>query len=782
MAKLVTKFRYYKPGGRKKIGGYAKYIALRDGVERCDDSKKYAPVSYNQKQLIAKILRDYPDSAEMLEYDDYKQHPTVGNASEFISRAIEDNAHSAMRQKTYADYIATRPRVEKVGSHGLFSDEDGEIVLSEVAADLNTHEGNVWTMIVSLRREDAERLGYNNARAWQLLLRSHTQELADALRIPLEDLKWYGAFHNESHHPHIHVIAYTDDPKVGYLSKNGVEQMRSALGNHIFRDDLQHIFREQTVKRNELKKDWHTLLEKILADMAEKPNTHPEIEANLAELSLRLSRTKGKKVYGYACASGMSFLSTDTKGDIMRNYGSIASKYYGYNISVIDLRNPMRSHGNNLLHLVNKYMDLYSGTNEVQYKAKAEKYAKIIAKTIILSGMEAGSFGQNSYFYDAAEGLITASILLVSEFCKPEERHIVSVFKIIQELLAPGRNRNKNQFQQLMELLPPDHKAKWFAGAALNTAEQSMASVMSTALSRLNAFLDSELETILCNDTEIDAEQFCKEKSAIFIIMPEEDSSKYFMVSLLIQQLYREILAVADEHGGKLENRVVFYCDEFGTLPRIESAEMMFSASRSRRVSIVPIIQSFAQLEKNYGKEGAEIIIDNTQLTVFGGFAPNSESAQILSKAMGSRTALTGSVTQSKGEGSRSLQMIERPLMTPDELKALPKGTFIVTKTGFYPIKVKLKLFFKWGIRFEKEPFTVPMRDRATICYASREELSEAICNKYHVADDKNNGKDIPDSSFRVEEAMAERHYSSKKAAARHKGLRTNLGQDGGTK
>ena len=484
----------------------------------------------------------------------------------------------------------------------------------------------------------------------------------------------------------------------------------------------------------------------------------------------------------YACASGMSFLSTDTKGDIMRNYGSIASKYYGYNISVIDLRNPMRSHGNNLLHLVNKYMDLYAGTNEVQYKAKAEKYAKIIAKTIILSGMEAGSFGQNSYFYDAAEGLITASILLVSEFCKPEERHIVSVFKIIQELLAPGRNRNKNQFQQLMELLPPDHKAKWFAGAALNTAEQSMASVMSTALSRLNAFLDSELETILCNDTEIDAERFCKEKSAIFIIMPEEDSSKYFMVSLLIQQLYREILAVADEHGGKLENRVVFYCDEFGTLPRIESAEMMFSASRSRRVSIVPIIQSFAQLQKNYGKEGAEIIIDNTQLTVFGGFAPNSESAQILSKAMGSRTALTGSVTQSKGEGSRSLQMIERPLMTPDELKALPKGTFIVTKTGFYPIKVKLKLFFKWGIRFEKEPFTVPMRDRATICYASREELSEAICNKYHVADDKSNGKDIPDGSFRVEEAMSERHYSSKKAAARHKGLRTNLGQDGGTK
>ena len=201
--------------------------------------------------------------------------------------------------------------------------------------------------------------------------------------------------------------------------------------------------------------------------------------------------------------------------------------------------------------------------------------------------------------------------------------------------------------------------------------------------------------------------------------MPEEDSSKYFMVSLLIQQLYREILAVADEHGGKLENRVVFYCDEFGTLPRIESAEMMFSASRSRRVSIVPIIQSFAQLQKNYSKEGAEIIIDNPQLTVFGGFAPNSESAQILSKAMGSRTALTGSVTQSKGEGSRSLQMIERPLMTPDELKALPKGTFIVTKTGFYPIKVKLKLFFKWGIEFDTEKYTVPDKGARKVSYTN---------------------------------------------------------------
>lgn len=433
----------------------------------------------------------------------------------------------------------------------------------------------------------------------------------------------------------------------------------------------------------------------------------------------------------YACATGMSFLSTDTKGDVVRNYGTIAEKYYGYNVSVIDLRNPTRSHGNNLLHLVNKYFDLYKENPDcLSYKAKAEKYAKIISKTIISNGMDGASFGENSYFYDSAEGLLTATILLVAEFCKPEERHIVSVYKIIQELLAPSGQKGKNQFQQLMNLLPETHKAKWFAGAALNTSEQSMASVMSTALSRLNAFLDSELEQILCFDTEIDAERFCKEKSAVFIVMPEENPNTFFMVSLIIQQLYREILAVADENGGKLKNRCVFFCDEFGTLPKIESAEMMFSASRSRRLQIVPIIQSFAQLEQNYGKEGADVIIDNTQLTIFGGFAPNSTSAEVLSKSLGSRTVMSGSVSKSKNDPSQSLQMIERPLMTPDELKSLPKGTFVVMKTGFYPMKVKLKLFFKWGITFEKQ-YQVAENGNREVHYANRSELFNNIIQTY---------------------------------------------------
>lgn len=231
----------------------------------------------------------------------------------------------------------------------------------------------------------------------------------------------------------------------------------------------------------------------------------------------------------YACASGMSFLSTDTKGDLARSYGNIC-KEYGYNVAVIDLRNPIRSDSFNMLSMVNKYFDLYKKSNLLSDKAKAEKYAKITAKTIIYSGEgDASSYGQNAFFYDAAEGLLTSVILLIAEYCKPEERHIISVFKLIQDLLAPvpGRADDKKkvtQFQLLMQRLPDTHKAKWFAGAALNSSEQAMQSVLSTALSRLNAFLDSELEQILCFDTAIDTEKFCNSKSALFLIMPEEDS------------------------------------------------------------------------------------------------------------------------------------------------------------------------------------------------------------------------------------------------------------------
>ena len=395
----------------------------------------------------------------------------------------------------------------------------------------------------------------------------------------------------------------------------------------------------------------------------------------------------------FSCASGMSFLALDTKGDLARNYGTIAVQCYGYQVAVIDLRNPTRSDGNNFLSLVNQYVDISVKEPEnIAAKAKAEKYAKILAKTIISPDGDNSNRGQNAFFYDSAEGLLTSVILLLAEFLPPqkidgelrERRHIVSVFKLVQDLLEPSQVKGKSLFQVLMGKLPSEHKARWFAGSALNSAEQAMASVLSTVLSRLNSFLDSELEQILCFESSITAENFASKKSAIFLILPEEDPSKNFMAGLMIQQLSRELLAVADENEGRLPNRVVFFCDELGTMPPFDILPL-FSAGRSRKLTLVPIIQSLAQLEKNYGKEGAEILTDNCQDTIFGGFAPNSQTAEALSKALGNQTVQSGYISKAKEGVNQSLQMMGRPLMAPDELKAIPKGEFVVMKARFVP-------------------------------------------------------------------------------------------------
>ena len=446
----------------------------------------------------------------------------------------------------------------------------------------------------------------------------------------------------------------------------------------------------------------------------------------------------------YACASGMSFFASDTKGDLARNYGAIARDCYGYQVAVVDLRNPTRSDGYNLLTLINHYMDACRrAPADLAARAKAEKYAKILSKTVINPDEE--NFAQNQYFYDAAEGVLTAVILLLAEYLPPkrihgelrERRHIVSVFKLVQELLAPSILPGKNEFQLLMDRLPEEHKAKWFSGSALTAAEQSMASVMSTVLSRLNTFLDSELEQVLCFDSTIDAESFAAKKSAIFLILPEEDQTKNFMAGLMIQTLSRELFSVADEHDGKLPSRVVFFCDELGTMPAFDILPL-FSAGRSRRLTLVPIIQSLAQLEKNYGKEGAEILTDNCQDTIFGGFAPNSQTAEVLSKALGNRTVLSGSISRGKNDPSQSLQMIERPLMTPDELKSIPKGHFIVMKTGTHPMQTRLRLFLEWGITFG-EPYQVSQQAARKVYYASKAELTDVIYRAFPASARQNN-------------------------------------------
>ena len=458
----------------------------------------------------------------------------------------------------------------------------------------------------------------------------------------------------------------------------------------------------------------------------------------------------------YACASGMSFLALDTKGDLARNYGTVAKKHYNYHVTVIDLRNPTRSDGFNLLTLVNRYMDIaQKDPQNLAAKAKAEKYAKILAKTIVNPDGNSASRGENAFFYDAAEGLMAAAILLLTEFQPPtaedqtERRHIVSVFKLVQDLLAPApAPQQKNSFQMLMDRLPDTHKARWLSGAALNSSEKAMETVISTVLSRLNAFLDSELEQVLCFDSAIDAEAFAARKSAIFLVLPEEDQTKNFMAGLIIQNLSRELFAVADENGGKLKNRVVLFCDEFGTMPPFDVLPL-FSAGRSRRLTLVPIIQSLAQLEKNYGKEGAEILVDNCQDTIFGGFAPNSKTAEELSRSLGSRTVMSGSVSKSKNDPSESLQMMERPLMTADELKAIPKGNFIVMKTGVHPMRTRLRLFLDWGITFD-EPYILPEQAARKVAYADKNAVMRSIDRKYP----KPKAKQPPRKSEPVREAQ----------------------------
>lgn len=233
MAKLITKFKYLKPAARQSAGGYAKYIATREGVEKVDDTFKNDLPTEKQKKLIDKILRDFPDSKDMLEYEDYLKEPTLGNASEFISRALEDNAHKAVGVKTYADYIATRPRAERFGSHGLFTDDGVRVKLEDVSKELNEYDGNVWTVIISLRREDAERLGFNSGKRWRDMLRTQTEAIANSFKIPVEDLKWYAAFHNESHHPHVHLMVYSSEQAKPYLTQKGIMNLRSAFAKDI---------------------------------------------------------------------------------------------------------------------------------------------------------------------------------------------------------------------------------------------------------------------------------------------------------------------------------------------------------------------------------------------------------------------------------------------------------------------------------------------------------------------------------------------------------------------
>ena len=299
MAKLVTKFKYLKPNRKVSADGYAKYIATREGVEKIDDTKKFAPATEKQKNLIEKILKDFPDSKDMFEYADYLEKQNAGSASDFISRIMEDYAYEISGRKAYADYIATRPRAERFGSHGLFTDDGVQVQLSKVTEELDKHKGNIWTAIISIRREDAQRLGFNTGARWRDMLRTQTEALAKNLKIPMENLRWYAAFHNESHHPHVHLIAYSTVENEGYLTQKGVENLRSSFAKDIFQQDLLCIYERQTEHRDKLRAEARDIVDDLVSKINSEIYISASIQHKLLELADRLSKTKGKKVYGY---------------------------------------------------------------------------------------------------------------------------------------------------------------------------------------------------------------------------------------------------------------------------------------------------------------------------------------------------------------------------------------------------------------------------------------------------------------------------------------------------
>ena len=304
LSQLIVTSRYLKSGNQKiknKRRNYTKYIATRETVEVRDQNTidRNDNATKNQKELIDDLLIDFPEAKRYLEYGDYIADSTVENASELISTIIERNAYIIGNRQNFVGYMAMRPGVQKRGSHGLFNEKDEPIILDRVANEIANHKGNVWSHVVSLRREDAIRLGYDNSEVWRDLVKRHISDIAKAQRIPLCNLKWYAAFHDTTHHPHIHLLVYSTNPKQGFLTTKGIDQIRSAFANDVFHDNLQSIYQEQTLSRDELKAVSRTEFESIVRKIQQGGFDDPQLENLVLKLNSQLQKVKGKKVYGY---------------------------------------------------------------------------------------------------------------------------------------------------------------------------------------------------------------------------------------------------------------------------------------------------------------------------------------------------------------------------------------------------------------------------------------------------------------------------------------------------
>ena len=298
MARLIVKWRYIKPGAPKQGEHYVDYIATREGVEIEGEKWKDEPATKEQKKLVNRLIDDFPDCKDSFEYQDYATAKTKYTATEFINKAIEENVDRIGKKENYIGYIAMRPRVEKSGSHGLFSYSNEPIKLSKVAKEVGNHDGVVWTTIISLRREDAEKLGYDNLSAWKTLLRAKSQDLANAMGIPITDMKWYAAFHNESGHPHVHLVSFSTG-KEPYMTRQGLENLKAAYAHEIFKNDLYEIYEKQTEYRDELRAESKEKIAEIIRDINGKKYENETLELMLKTLAEKLQKHKGKKVYGY---------------------------------------------------------------------------------------------------------------------------------------------------------------------------------------------------------------------------------------------------------------------------------------------------------------------------------------------------------------------------------------------------------------------------------------------------------------------------------------------------
>ena len=299
MPKIIVASRYLKPSAKGTRGNLVKYIATRETVQKYPPKKKDIPVTENQQQLIMELLQINPDGKKLPEYSDYLKNPSKENASELLSELLEQSADMIADKEILVKYVAERPGVEKLGKHGLFSDSDDEIVLAQAQKNIAGHRGNVWSHVISLTREDAERLGYITPEMWRNLIMRHTDDIAKAQNIRLENLQWYAAFHNTAHHPHIHLLVYSTDIKEGFLTENGIEQIKSAFANDIFHNELYQVYKKQTSVRDKLRSEAESVMKNMLSELQNNNQFDPSLEQLILKLRSQLQNSKGKKVYGY---------------------------------------------------------------------------------------------------------------------------------------------------------------------------------------------------------------------------------------------------------------------------------------------------------------------------------------------------------------------------------------------------------------------------------------------------------------------------------------------------